>query len=1138
MWTVGLDEYPYGQAPTESLKGIYTLRLTVLDTKGKTASHSIQVNVARVLPNWMGGYGESPDGVVKFELTADSLTEPFVLVSILPTTTVSAPQGTVQVGAVYEFHAPGLGLLRPAKMIFKFEAAALSSVSPASLNEPASRLSIYSHSAKSAGWMPIPSSVDSNNHTVSSDIAAAQANTTLYGLFLDIEAPAPPALAPLPERVQSRLLAVRGTGESGSHVVVHANEKSVQARCGTQGDFELAFQLEPGANRIQAACVDLAGNPSAVSPALTVNLEYRHPRLVRECRLLGTREAARGSRLLVKLVGEDSSEEVDTTLVRVFSSLTDPLGMTLEAFETGARTGTYVAVFQVGEASDGRLATISAVVDREEIVTEWCLDDTKRATKTYRDRIGPDAPRIVVQNEAVLCWDDFDSEGSGPAGRWQPIDTLAGGRLSLESEHGNTFLSMQPSKKMRSHLGVCALKQRYSLREFPILSFYFRCSDTVGVDLLVHLAEPPAGWRGIELYDAEPYYPRIGRFWPVPVGSRWHRCQVNLFRQLHERYPDLADFVVDEVAFADWDGGDRLFGTKYPGYPGDVPGIQGGFYHVDNFFIGNCLSSEKAAVTWTATDRSGIDGYSLVMDRDSTTVPSETVMQEERGPQATGSVPHEATPVQAERVYERLADGLWWFHVRARDRSGNWGRTAHYPVPIDTKGPSLQQEESSPSSVEFEQGIRRGITDVGTGVDPDDMVLELDRRWYRVDGRHLNFDSVEGVLTFRSDQLPGRPVSSDVPSALWGIWFVDGAPMHCALRGVYDYAGNQGAMESGWALRAISPLVASGVEMSPEGWFRKEPQLGLRPGDEGTWALAWTRTLNGDKYAEKGCFIREVAVVQHDGVSTHGAGQSPIPILDPEARVRFSAEIRVDTTAPRTRLEVVEEPLLNGRGSPPTIRFAHEEYAYRRGGLLGTYFSDEHLRDAILERIDPFVYFHDERERYTARIPGAKSAAWEGAVYMSKTAKVVLELAIWKRAPARGRVLIDGDAILELSPEQMNVIGYKRQEVWLVEGLHELRLEFSDPMDRDWQFALFHWGIGKHGEDVRMVFGPGQLYYRANAGVTYYGWDEVPLGRYEGPIRVPFGKHLLRFYTCDLAGNREEEQTREFNFAETIPGPE
>ncbi|MFC1780366.1 SdrD B-like domain-containing protein [Patescibacteria group bacterium] len=83
---------------------------------------------------------------------------------------------------------------------------------------------------------------------------------------------------------------------------------------------------------------------------------------------------------------------------------------------------------------------------------------------------------------------------------------------------------------------------------------------------------------------------------------------------------------------------------------------------------------------------SGVDGYSYSFSQGATDVPDETKDLEEDVTEVT-SVP--LTP-----------DGVWYFHLRTVDNSGNWTSTAHYgPFTVDTDAPDVNISNPVASSV-------------------------------------------------------------------------------------------------------------------------------------------------------------------------------------------------------------------------------------------------------------------------------------------------------------------------------------------------------------------------------------------------------------------------------------------------------
>jgi hypothetical protein len=83
-------------------------------------------------------------------------------------------------------------------------------------------------------------------------------------------------------------------------------------------------------------------------------------------------------------------------------------------------------------------------------------------------------------------------------------------------------------------------------------------------------------------------------------------------------------------------------------------------------------SNPDPVFRWTpSTDSLGIAGYSYLLDHYQSSVPDSTI----DGTDTTAS-------------YTSIADGVWYFHCRATDISGNWSEVDHLKLRIDTTPPS------------------------------------------------------------------------------------------------------------------------------------------------------------------------------------------------------------------------------------------------------------------------------------------------------------------------------------------------------------------------------------------------------------------------------------------------------------------
>jgi hypothetical protein len=95
--------------------------------------------------------------------------------------------------------------------------------------------------------------------------------------------------------------------------------------------------------------------------------------------------------------------------------------------------------------------------------------------------------------------------------------------------------------------------------------------------------------------------------------------------------------------------------------------------------------ADDATLNWTepSDTGSGVDGYSYTLDHSATATPDETL-----------------DTYYNSRTYYNLADGEWYFHVRAVDKAGNPGSTDHYRVRIDTANPPAPSISSATHPVE------------------------------------------------------------------------------------------------------------------------------------------------------------------------------------------------------------------------------------------------------------------------------------------------------------------------------------------------------------------------------------------------------------------------------------------------------
>lgn len=104
----------------------------------------------------------------------------------------------------------------------------------------------------------------------------------------------------------------------------------------------------------------------------------------------------------------------------------------------------------------------------------------------------------------------------------------------------------------------------------------------------------------------------------------------------------------------------------------------------------------------------GAAGYSFVIDQTDDTLPDELIDAD-----------------HAEKSFTGLADGEWYFHVRAVDDQGNWSDVDHYRIRIDTSGPEIENimGKITPAGGMVINAI---ISDAASGVDWENASVFLD----------------------------------------------------------------------------------------------------------------------------------------------------------------------------------------------------------------------------------------------------------------------------------------------------------------------------------------------------------------------------------------------------------------------------
>ncbi|MBW3662146.1 MAG: DNRLRE domain-containing protein [Actinobacteria bacterium] len=334
----------------------------------------------------------------------------------------------------------------------------------------------------------------------------------------------------------------------------------------------------------------------------------------------------------------------------------------------------------------------------------------------------------------------------------------------------------------------------------------------------------------------------------------------------HVRAIDKAGNATPDVAY-----GPMLLGGASPAPP--APAVFSQTHPSQNLW----RASRDLYVEWNVlVSGVQVDGYSYVLD------------------QLPGTEPDAVSEgTAASQLYTGLSDGEWWFHVRARNVAGLWGRTGHYRVRIDATAPAAP-----------------AVT-LPTHPDPD--------AWHPVAGLVAELTPPASVAPVREhrwaiDQVPDTvptQTTSDrsiLASVDDGVWWLHarardaagnlGTTAHVRLAvntGSYSFV-KPGEAQSVWSaveLSALGPASATSatfqVAAATESTWR-DVAVTDTPAADGTWQGSWDTTsqTNGAADFPDGTYRTRV-VFDLDG-------QSAPPLIGPQVTVGngLSAAERVE----------------------------------------------------------------------------------------------------------------------------------------------------------------------------------------------------------------------------------------------------
>lgn len=296
----------------------------------------------------------------------------------------------------------------------------------------------------------------------------------------------------------------------------------------------------------------------------------------------------------------------------------------------------------------------------------------------------------------------------------------------------------------------------FDLGQNPILAFDYRIPPEANVAFQFHVFGRP---YQVSLTDTEdPRNRWLGEVPGIVADATWRQAEIDL-TALVVAHPE-ASRQTRSLHVATVEVGDF-------GYSGNAPGT---WYELDNITLVPVVSArEGLEIAWQANDAGGIAGYSYLWDDQPDAEPPPVVKTD-----------------TAAAVFTDLPEGRHHFHIRAIDRAGNAGPTAHYPFVIDNSPPTIvattpadgDQAAADQFTLRFAEGISH--------INPGNVQIDIDGRRINLQRETANWDPATRELTvglLANWTLLRRPMT-------------DGQKIAVTVGGIRDFAGNEAEAHS------------------------------------------------------------------------------------------------------------------------------------------------------------------------------------------------------------------------------------------------------------------------------------------------------------------------------------------------------
>jgi len=250
------------------------------------------------------------------------------------------------------------------------------------------------------------------------------------------------------------------------------------------------------------------------------------------------------------------------------------------------------------------------------------------------------APRIVVDGVAPM--DDFEAG----LGQWRRLGGWGGAALYRDLRRPCTgrYSLRLLNEELGGPAGAWACTAGYDLARFPLISFDYRFSRGVELNLLARVA---GHWYEVRATGTDATWPVIGQLQRFTADGEWRHAEFDLCAALRGTLR-RGDIRIEALAFAD---------------SGRMSTWQGATYWIDNFCRVPAADPDgQTTFHFQWDDKARPVAFSHVFDDKPDTAPPGT---------STG---------RGDRLAVKGAPAGRFLHVRVQDAKGTWSDPAHLQI--------------------------------------------------------------------------------------------------------------------------------------------------------------------------------------------------------------------------------------------------------------------------------------------------------------------------------------------------------------------------------------------------------------------------------------------------------------------------